>query len=440
MPAACATTGSTRAATGATGWATSSGSWPRPRSARSTSPAPSPILAAGRPALGAAGGRRSPPAAPSTGRRSTSARHAEGRSEPEPLRARPALIDQVTRLAGEAVRPRCRPRPRRWRSIRDAYDHHLVALWELRDDRLVPRAVAVADRARPERLVERPRDVRRPRGGARRAPRPATERRDRAATDRRRGSPARSCRASRPELAGGDRRRSDGPWGVLHLVGETPASLGPLDREVAAVIARTPRHDRRGRRQREDAVGHQLHRAEALRRVAGDIGSRLDLDRILSGLVDHAMVLFEADRGAVFLQPPGRHGPSPRSAAACRRRSSRASATSRPSSLPAAAVAAAPSAVRRRLPRRPARPGRPCRGRPGGLRHDLHRAAVRRRRAARPAQRLPRRAAPLDRRRPRDHGRAGDPGQRRDPGRPGLRAHGDVGRPARSRSSSSGRG
>ena len=36
--------------------------------------------------------------------------------------------------------------------------------------------------------------------------------------------------------------------------------------------------------------------------MASDIGSRLDLDRILAGLVDHAMVLFEGDRGAVFLQ------------------------------------------------------------------------------------------------------------------------------------------
>jgi GAF domain-containing protein len=56
-------------------------------------------------------------------------------------------------------------------------------------------------------------------------------------------------------------------------------------------------------RQSEE-VRHQLHRADALRRVAADIGSRLDLGRILSGLVEHAMVLFEADRGAVFLRHP----------------------------------------------------------------------------------------------------------------------------------------
>ena len=47
---------------------------------------------------------------------------------------------------------------------------------------------------------------------------------------------------------------------------------------------------------------HLRHRAEALRRVASDIGSRLDLNRILTGLVDHAMVLFEGDAAAVFLK------------------------------------------------------------------------------------------------------------------------------------------
>ncbi|HSL33279.1 MAG TPA: GAF domain-containing protein [Candidatus Limnocylindrales bacterium] len=38
--------------------------------------------------------------------------------------------------------------------------------------------------------------------------------------------------------------------------------------------------------------------------VASDIGSRLDLDQILAGLVDHAMVLFDGDRGAVYLRHP----------------------------------------------------------------------------------------------------------------------------------------
>jgi diguanylate cyclase (GGDEF)-like protein len=68
---------------------------------------------------------------------------------------------------------------------------------------------------------------------------------------------------------------------------------------AARVIAGTVRAGRLA-----DDVAHQLHRADALRRVASDIGSRLDVDRILSGLVDHAMVLFEADRAAIFLRRP----------------------------------------------------------------------------------------------------------------------------------------
>ena len=51
-------------------------------------------------------------------------------------------------------------------------------------------------------------------------------------------------------------------------------------------------------------MAHQLHRAEALRRVAGDIGSRLDLDQILTGLVDHAMVLLGGDRASVVMYEP----------------------------------------------------------------------------------------------------------------------------------------
>ena len=109
----------------------------------------------------------------------------------------------------------------------------------------------------------------------------------------------------RPELAvaiPGPRE----PWGVLHVVGETAGSLGPRDLDVARVAADALGAIVSGA-QRADEVAHLLHRAEALRRVATDIGSRLDLDRILSGLVDHAMVLFEGDRAAVFLQHPDGH-------------------------------------------------------------------------------------------------------------------------------------
>lgn len=90
-------------------------------------------------------------------------------------------------------------------------------------------------------------------------------------------------------------------WGVLVVAatdGADPGSRHPdLLRAVARAIGAIV-----GAGRAADEVAHHLHRADALRRVAGDIGSRLDLDQILSGLVDHAMVLFEADRGAVFLR------------------------------------------------------------------------------------------------------------------------------------------
>jgi diguanylate cyclase (GGDEF)-like protein/excisionase family DNA binding protein len=53
-----------------------------------------------------------------------------------------------------------------------------------------------------------------------------------------------------------------------------------------------------------EEAAQQVHRLDALRRVASDIGSKLDLDQTLAGLVDHATVLFQADRAAVFLRDP----------------------------------------------------------------------------------------------------------------------------------------
>jgi diguanylate cyclase (GGDEF)-like protein/excisionase family DNA binding protein len=155
------------------------------------------------------------------------------------------------------------------RTIRDAYGHHLVAIWEIRGDRSWVRATA-----------------------------------------------GEAIEASRPPSATGLSVRPDGrpeiatvipgtpeAWGIVHIVGETAGSLGPADVDVAMIVAETVSRVVRDAR-RDDDVAHLLHRAEALQRVAGDIGSRLDLDRILGGLVDHAMALFDGDRGAVFLQRP----------------------------------------------------------------------------------------------------------------------------------------
>ena len=143
------------------------------------------------------------------------------------------------------------------------------------------------------------------------------------------------------------------------------------------------------------------------------------------------MVLFEADRGAVFLRQPDGSVDRARSAAACRRATS-AHVRDFPARL------AAGRGRRRRAGR--CSPSTTATTRAA---EDVRAAVVqegfdtictapllRRRRAARPAQRLPRPAAPLVRRRPRDDGRPRGPGERRDPRRPGLRADGDLGRPA----------
>jgi diguanylate cyclase (GGDEF)-like protein len=94
-----------------------------------------------------------------------------------------------------------------------------------------------------------------------------------------------------------------GPWGVIVLAPSSRTDPGALDPELLSMIARTLGITVAAGRQADD-VAHQLHRADALRRVASDIGSRLDFEQILAGLVDHAMVLFDADRGAVYLRHP----------------------------------------------------------------------------------------------------------------------------------------
>ena len=190
------------------------------------------------------------------------------------------------------------------RAVRDAYGHHLVAIWEARGDRLSPRASAGADITGSLRQVELP-------GRLGLLGKTVTLAAGRALTGRAPlpgillgSDPIDMSLAvladGRPELAVAIPGARD-PWGVLLIVGETPGSLGPRDLDVARVVAAGLGAIVSGAR-RADEVAHLLHRAEALRRVASDIGSRLDLDRILSGLVDHAMVLFEGDRGAVFLQ------------------------------------------------------------------------------------------------------------------------------------------
>ncbi len=102
-------------------------------------------------------------------------------------------------------------------------------------------------------------------------------------------------------------------WGALLAVTGAEGSAGADSRDLVGAAAGAVAAIIQAAQAATD-LAHQLHRAEALRRVAADIGSRLDLDQILSGLVDHALVLLGGDRAAVFVyQPDGtRHAAASR--------------------------------------------------------------------------------------------------------------------------------
>ncbi|MEO5940129.1 MAG: GAF domain-containing protein, partial [Candidatus Limnocylindrales bacterium] len=160
-----------------------------------------------------------------------------------------------------------------------------TAIYELRGERFVPRAAAPANR-----LPDLPRSA-----GA------LGEAINRANSDD--GSPVTGDSFGEPPEVAIAIPVNGRPWGGLVIVadadGDRSALDGTLLSEIAAAIGSIV-----GAARRADEVAHRLHRADALRRVASDIGSRLDLDRILAGLVEHAMVLFNGDRAAVFLRGP----------------------------------------------------------------------------------------------------------------------------------------
>ena len=90
------------------------------------------------------------------------------------------------------------------------------------------------------------------------------------------------------------------PWGVLLVVRRTIEPVTDPERELIGIAATAIGSIIRAASSAAD-VAHQLQRADALRRVTSDIGSRLDLDEILDRLVDHTQVLFSSDRVAAFL-------------------------------------------------------------------------------------------------------------------------------------------
>lgn len=91
-----------------------------------------------------------------------------------------------------------------------------------------------------------------------------------------------------------------GSWGVLLMVRSDTGPLADPERGLIEVAATAVGNVVRAASSAA-AVAHKLQRADALRRVTSDIGSRLDLDEILERVVDHASVLFGADRVAAFL-------------------------------------------------------------------------------------------------------------------------------------------
>jgi len=178
--------------------------------------------------------------------------------------------------------------------IRAAYGHAAVAILQWHDTTLEtravegsalahgtsrPAAVGVGGRALDENraiLTERSRSLARPDGPV--------------------------LPESRSEIVApipGERRA----WGVLVVASEMADGLTDADLPTAASLAGVV-GSLVARAQLLDETSEQVHRLEALHRVAGDIGSKLDVDQILAGIVDHAMVLFAAERAAVFLRRP----------------------------------------------------------------------------------------------------------------------------------------
>src|SRR5436190_5248689 len=177
--------------------------------------------------------------------------------------------------------------------LRDAYGYHVVAAYEHREDGLALRAAAYPPHGHP---------IDRSTGS---------------------GTPERALADQRPTLARlGDAdwlalangsvaeiavpiTSSRRPWGVLVVASDDVARLTLDDVELLVAVARQFAAVVHSAGLLTDA-SRQVHRLDALRRVAGDIASRLDLEQALAALVDHAMVLFGADRAAVVLRRPDR--------------------------------------------------------------------------------------------------------------------------------------
>src|SRR5688500_13255374 len=201
------------------------------------------------------------------------------------------LVGELSALSGSAIRDALAspeaPLMAAIRTIHDALDAVHASAWRADDGRLTPIAVA----GPPERgLVRLPRSYG-VLGAALGDPLDVVEAdpvEHLSATNQ----PGREVASAIP----GDAE----PWGVLLLVRRSLDPMTDSERDLIRVATTAVGNIIRAATSAAD-VAHQLQRADALRRVTSDIGSRLDLDEILDRLVDHAQVLFSSDRVAAFL-------------------------------------------------------------------------------------------------------------------------------------------
>ncbi|MFI5262203.1 MAG: GAF domain-containing protein, partial [Candidatus Limnocylindrales bacterium] len=93
------------------------------------------------------------------------------------------------------------------------------------------------------------------------------------------------------------------PWGALLVGDDQPDTLRAEDADLLQAVADQVTVLVQNLRL-VSRIRHQLAQAEALRRVSADLSSKLDLDAIVADLIDHAALLFAADRAAVILRQP----------------------------------------------------------------------------------------------------------------------------------------
>ena len=103
----------------------------------------------------------------------------------------------------------------------------------------------------------------------------------------------------RSRVAAQIRDEDDRAWGVL-LVADEGGAVPPERAAFVSTVARSLGIAIHAERLRDQSA-RTLHRADALRRIAIDLGGTLDIGEILASVVEHARILFGAERAAAWL-------------------------------------------------------------------------------------------------------------------------------------------